>query len=301
LAPIALHAQNTATTTPVGYFTYEAKTGGNIIVPSLVEADAYSGQITAASANSITLPENSIVAGAYNAGSQFPTHYVEITSSGNNQGVTIDITSNTTSTVTLATNISSLALAGNENIVIRKHVTIGSVMKVAEPSLSLYSDSITVIEPNGDNTTYYLIGPQQWSSDFATVDGSDRPIAPGNGFIFTTGADVPLAFSGTVKLTPTVVQINGGGVPNIVGPVNPLAGNSAPISTLGFQNMEPYSDSITAYPPGSLVTPLATYYADGAGNVTSDLATASNDVFFFTRGVILSSFSNSALRLNTGL
>ena len=191
--------------------------------------------------------------------------------------------------------------AGNETIAIRKHTTIASVMKDAEPNLALYSDSVTVIEPDGVNTTYYLIGAQQWSSDFSTVDGSDRPIHPGTGFIFTTGADVALSFSGTVKLTPTVVQVNGGGVPNIVGPVNPLAGASAPIASLGFQNMEPYSDSITSYSPGSLVSPLATYYADGAGNVTIDLATPSNDVFPFTRGVILSSFSNSAIRLNSGL
>jgi hypothetical protein len=301
LAPGALFAQTTATTTPVGYYVQEAIAGGNLIVPGLVKADAFAGVITGSGATTLSLAANSLTAGAYDDGPVYPTHYVEIVTAGSNQGVVIDIVSNTASQITLATDISGLSLVGNERIVIRKHNTIASVFADTESTVTLFTDAVTIPNPDGSSDTYYLIGAGSWSSDFTVADGNDRPIPPGSGFVYDAAADADLTFSGTVKSSPVVVQLAGNSVVNIVGPVNPLVGSSKQISLLGFQNMLAFTDSITTYAPGDLVTPLFTYYADGAGNVTTDFTTPSTDVFPYTYGAVLSAAADTAIRLSSGL
>jgi hypothetical protein len=300
-AACGLASAQTAVTTPVGYYNYDAKAGGNLFVPGLIESPAFSGAITADGATTLTLPAASLTAGEFDEGAEFPTHYVEITEAGANQGVVIDIVSNTASEIVLASDITALSLAGTETIVVRPHVTLANVMAAAEANLASFSDAATFYNPDGSSDTYYFIGSSTWSTNFSDPDGSDRPIPPGTGFVFDTAADVALTVTGEVKESATVVQISGGGVINIVGPINPLVGDSAPIKDLGFADMSPFSDNITVYPPGDLINSIGTYYADGAGEVTIDFVNPSTDTFSFTKGAILAAAVDTAFRIQSGL
>lgn len=294
----------TAYTNPVGYYNFDAKSGGNIFVPGLVNPAAFSGAITAAGTNTLTVATDALTADAYNEGAVYATHYVEITEAGANQGVVIDIESNTSSVITLASDISALSLAGTETIEVHPHVTLRSVFLSAELQLGPYSDAATFLNSDGTSTTYYFIGSGDWSSDLGTtIDGNDRPIPPATGFVFDTLADVGLTIVGEVKTTDTVVQIPANGVSTVVGPVNPLVGDSDLIKNLGFADMPAYSDSITIYAPGQLFEPTGTYFSLGDGNVSSDLVTPSNDTFSFTKGGIFNSPSEtpSSFRAKSGL
>ncbi len=309
----------TAFTTPVGYYDFDAKAGGNIFVPGLINSPVFAGPITAAANNSsptldtLTVATNSIAANAFNklpaivANPPDPavparaTHYVEITEAGANQGVVIDIESNTSSVITLAADISALALDGTETILVRPHVTLASTFASAEANLAAYGDNATFYNPDGTGETYYFIASGEWSSNLAFNDGSTRPIPPGTGIIFFTGADVALTVVGEVNSSDVVVQIAGGGVVNIVGPVNPLVGSSALIKDLGFADMVAYGDNITIYPPGNLETSINTYYALGDGTVSTDLINPSNDTFSFTKGAIFNAGADTAFKVKAGL
>ena len=291
----------TAYTTPVGYYNYEAKTGGNLFVPGFANSPVFAGVITADGATTLTVATDAITANAFNKGAVYATHYVEITQAGSNQGVVIDIESNTNSVITLASDITALALTGTETITIRPHVTLSGAFASAETALAAYGDSATFYNPNGTSNTYYFIGSGNWASDFATPDGNNRPIAPGTGVIFDCGADAALTIVGEVKSTDTVVQISGNGVANIIGPVNPLVGSNALIKDLGFADMVLFGDSISLYAPGQYIAPTGTYYAIGDGNVSTDFATPSNDTFSFTKGGIFTAGADTAFRVKSGL
>lgn len=272
-----------------------------MIVPSLIATQSFSGAITSATSTALSLAGTPLTANQFNEVDNVAAYYVEITSPGANQGVILDIESNTSSQITLSTDISLLSLTGNESISIRKHSTISSVFADSEAILSPFSDSVTVYERDGSSKTFFYIGEGAWSSDFATPDGSNRPISPATGVLFDTAAPIDLTITGEVKYSPTVVQIAGSGVVNLVGPMNPLFGSGALISSLGFQNMAPFSDSITTYSLGNLATPLNTYFADGEGNVTSDFVTPSTDIFSFSTAALYSAADDISIRLSSGL
>jgi hypothetical protein len=296
----------TAYTTPVGYYDFDAKAGGNLFVPGFANSPVFAGAITAATdndpgADTLTVATDAITANAFDEGAVYATHYVEITQAGANQGIVIDIVSNTNSQITLASDISALVLTGTETIAVRPHVTLSGCFASAEAALAAYGDSATFYNPDGTSNTYYFIGAGDWASDLATPDGNDRPIAPGTGIIFDCGVDAALTIVGEVKSADTVVQIYGAGVANIVGPVNPLVGESDLVKDLGFADMVPYGDSISLYAPGQYNAPTGTYYALGDGDVSTDLTTPSTDTFSFTKGGIFTAGADTAFRVKSGL
>ncbi|MGD9418765.1 MAG: hypothetical protein Q7R22_007470 [Verrucomicrobiota bacterium JB025] len=291
------YAAETAYTTPVGYYTFDGSAGGNVFVPSFVEPAAFSGEITAATATTMTV-SGSLTANAFDAGASYATYYVEITS-GDNEGVVIDIASNTDSEITLDSDVSALSLTGSETIAIRPHVTLGSALEGGASVLAAYADSASFYNTDGSISTYVWDGAGNWTSNFIDADGNDRPIPPATGFVLNVTSDVDLVVSGEVKSGATVVQLTAG-VVNIVGPTNPLVGDSTPIADLGFSNMAAYADSLTIYDPGTLGNPVS-YLADGAGNVTVDFISASTDEMNHTTGGVLTASGDTSLRIDTGL
>jgi len=289
----------TAYTTPVGYYGFAGKAGGNLFVPSLVKSAAFSGKLTAASATTLTLAANSLTAAAFNEGAVYATYYAEITS-GPNAGVALDIASNTDSVITLADNIAALGLVGTETITIRPHVTLKAALAGAEASLNAFSDSATFYAADGSNTTYLYgaDGGTGWSSDFATADGNLRPIAPGTGVVLGLLGDVSLTLSGEVKASPTVVMLAAGKV-NIVGPVNPLVGTSTLLNNTGFAALAPFSDSVTVYQPGPL-TQSITYYALGDGTLSADFVNPTTDTLANTTGAVVIPAADSSVKINSG-
>ncbi|MEK7953505.1 hypothetical protein [Luteolibacter soli] len=304
-ALFAFGVANAATTTPVGYYAYDGIGGGNICIPSFVNPAAFSGALTAASGATLTVAANSLTANAYNQGAVYKKFYAEITS-GPNAGVVLDIVSNTTNVVTLGFNISGLGLTGTETITIRPHVTLKSFLSSAEASLNAFSDSATFYA-NGTFQTYYYGGDggTGWSSDFATADGSDRPVPPGTGFVLGLAANVRLTITGEVKAPDTFVQLVGG-VVNIVGPVNPLVGDSVNLSNTGFERLAAFSDSVTIYQPGPLSV-FKTYYPiygpfpGDPGVLSDDFSTPTSDTMKYTTGAVVIPSSPTALKLDSGL
>jgi hypothetical protein len=290
-------AAETAYTTPVGYYDASAKAGGNLFVPSLVRSTSFAGVITGAGATTLTLEANSLTLNAFNEGSTYPTHYVEITQPGSNNGVVIDIVSNTDSVITLASDITALSLTGTESIAIRPHRTLKEVFAAEEASIAPFSDSATFYEANGGTPTYFFDGTN-WTTDFINPDGNDRPIPPGTGFVLTISADVDLTIAGEVKAGPTVVQLNGNSVVNVVGPVNPLVGTSDTLQDLGFAALSPFADSITLYQPGT-VLPTGTYFSDGT-NVTEDFINPSLDALDATTGGVVTAGVDTSIKVESG-
>lgn len=300
-ALLAVGAADAAATTPVGYYAFDGKAGGNVFVPGLVNPASFTGALTAAGTTTLTVAANSFTANAYNEGATFAKFYAEITS-GPNQGVVLDIVSNTTNVLTLDADVTPLGLTGTETIVVRPHVTLKSALAAAEASLGAFSDSATFYLPDASFVSYIFgagATPNGWSSDFATDDGSDRPVYPGAGFILGLGADVDLTVTGEVKTADSVVQLTGG-VVNIVGPVNPLVGASVSLNATGFGTLGAFSDSITAYVAGPLVS-FTSYVPLGDGNVSSDFATPTTDTIANTTGAVVIPDANKALRLESNV
>lgn len=288
-----------AVTTPVGYYSFEGKAGGNVFVPTLVNPAAFAGSITAAGSTTLTAAAASFTSGAFNEGAVYATHYVEITS-GPQAGVVLDIVSNTGSVITLADNITSLGLTGSETIKVRPHVTLKGVMQSSESVLNAFSDNVTFYAADGSSVSYIFgaDGGTGWSSDFATADGNLRPIAPGAGLILGLLGDVALPISGEVKSTPTVVMLSAG-VVNIVGPLNPLVGTTTSLNSVGFGDLAAFADGITVYVPGPLDTSTS-YVPLGDGTISSDFATATTDTISNTTGAVVIPGADTPLKLLPG-
>lgn len=309
----------TAYTTPLGYYEFDAKAGGNAFVPGFVNTATFAGPITAATdntsptADTLTVAANALTANAFNELPAIPAsppnpavekraaYYVEITQAGANQGVIIDIESNTGSVITLAEDISALSLTGTETIAVRRHVTLASAFAAAEANLAVFGDNVTFYNPDESIQTYYYIAPGQWSSDFSYNDGATRPIPPGTGVVLFMGADAGLTVTGEVHASDVVVQIVGNNIVNVVGPVNPLVGSSGTIGNLGFADMEQYADNITLYTPGNFESIVGTYYAI-PGGVSTDFTNLSTDTFPYTKGgVLFRGGADTALKIKSGL
>lgn len=299
-ALLAVGAADAAATVPVGYYSYEGKAGGNLFIPSLVNPASFTGTLTGASATTLTVAANSFTANAFNEGVTFAKFYVEITS-GPNAGVGIDIVSNTANVLTLDADITTLGLAGTESVVIRPHVTLKSSLAAAEASLNAFSDNATFYATDGSFVTYIYgaDGGTGWSSDFVTNDGGDRPVRPGTGYVLGLIADVALTVTGEVKEADTVVQL-GGGVANIVGPVNPLVGTTVPLNATGLGSLVAFTDGITVYQPGPLDT-FVSYVPLGDGTISSDFATPTTDTLKNTTGVVVVPAASSSFVIQSGV
>ena len=291
----------TAYTTPVGYYNFDAKAGSNLFIPGFVNSAAYSGVLVGASSTTLTVAANSLTAGAFNEGAVYATHYAEITS-GPNAGVVLDIVSNTTSVITLADDISALSLAGTESIKVRPHVTLGSSLADAEPLLNVISDVATFYNSDGSDTTYFYGADPSgsgWSSDFTNNDGDLRPIPPGSGVVLSVVGDALLQIVGEVKDTPSGVTVFAG-VVNIVGPMTPLVGTSTSLNDTGFGSLAAFSDTITIYEAGPLVNNVA-YVPLGDGTLSSDYTNPTTDVIANTTGAVVIPSVDATLILNDNI
>lgn len=215
----------------------------------------------------------------------------------------LDIVSNTANILTLDADVTFLGLTGNEMIVVRPHVTLKSCLAAAEASLRAFSDSATYYLPDGSFVSYFFgagATPNGWSSDFAADDGSERPVYPGAGFVLGLEADVDLTVTGEVKTADSVVQLSGG-VVNIVGPMSPLVGQSVSLNAVGFGMLAAFTDSVTIYAPGTLLTVPHTYFPLGDGTMSLDFVNPTINTIANTTGAVVITDSNKALRLHSNV
>ena len=116
-----------------------------------------------------------------------PLYYVEIlndTNSGDGvdtEGLIVDIVSNSASSVVVAADADALGLEGDEQIAIRKHLTIGDVFDGAV-GLPPFGSPVTIFNEDGPGTAISHVsngsGGFVLTSDFTTIS-TDAPVYPG--------------------------------------------------------------------------------------------------------------------------
>jgi uncharacterized protein (TIGR02597 family) len=166
-------------------------------------------------------------------------YYLEVTS-GQYEGLTVDIVSNTADTITLSDDASFLSadLVNGLNYTIRKHYTIGDVFSADNTTYGLHSsgsaaeaDIIYLINNSGEFERFFyqtappFAGGAGWRKvgDVST-DYSTRPINTGSLLLSRNGAvarsSIDLTFYGNVKIGKQVTPLYVGN--NLVANAYPL-------------------------------------------------------------------------------
>lgn len=237
IAPLVptLHAQTTATTDPVGFIT-ETVSGGTpaspkltLISPTLMQPVAWQGLILTISGTTINVTGTPWTANQFNGASG--KFFVEVVdpNNGTSAGAWTDITGTTTSSITTMDNLSAFASAGT-SIRIRKHVTIGSFLGVANSAglkggtSAASADEVLVYD--GANTVIYWYydasdaqGPAGWY-DLSYNPSENVVIAPHQGVVIKrkTAGNVVFTSMGSVKTGNTYFRVNTG--LNVLGTVS---------------------------------------------------------------------------------
>jgi hypothetical protein len=254
----------------------------------MVNSSVFQGQVVVSSDGLTVTPSVAPgwTAGSYNATAlpgttNFPTHYADVVT-GVHEGLLLDISSNSTTALTL-NGAAPVAVRGTTlQVAIRQHVTLSKIVQGAT-GLSPDDDSVTIFNPQtGARTAVTYVG----APDVFQVGGNPAghfPIYPGTGVVFTTGAPVVLNFMGEVKPTKTMISLSSTGT-NIVGPLNPASATPLFGSSLTGL-LAPDDDSISVYSTNGTMAPTV-YSTDGT--------------VIQKGGVSLTGASPDALPLNSG-
>jgi hypothetical protein len=220
--------------------------------------------VTAAAFN-----ESSDVAGVSKG---YPLYYLEVLNDTNasdsidTEGLIIDIVSNSTSGVVVAADTSTLGIQGDENVVIRRHLTLSDIF-TGSTGLGTFEPVVTIYNEDGPGSAVDHLpdgsGGFVLASDFTTVT-SDVPVYPGTGFVITNSTPVTIIPRGVVKETDTQVVVYGGSV-NIVSALKPVG--SVNMSSDGRLNdaLDDFNDVATTYTTDGTLTGDIDFVDDGAG------------------------------------
>jgi len=288
LAASASFAQDNAVTSDVvGYVTTTITSGYNAIGSTFVKEAAFSGTISSATANTLTLSANP----SLDTGSN--TYYLEVTSvpSGSTAdivGERIDVASVTDNVVTLNTTASHntiedvSAFPANTSVVIRAHFTVGDLNTLLGDKVNS-DDQFTA--SGSDQILFFTNGAFRshieydgvWYENFGdNNDVTDKIIAPGAGFFYFrnptagTPSDVVLTFAGTVRNNNFVQELNTGyqfvstGYPVAASP-SELQLNDNLEASANFVASE--SDLILTWDKAAQAFRTHLLYTDGSSNV----------------------------------
>lgn len=274
---------NAVETDPVGFVTIDLPAGNSTLAMPLVTANAFAGETTGIAeggGETVFTFSGGLSAGAYDEGTSYPTHYLMITTAGANQGVVLDVISNTATTVTVASEVvTSLGLSSTETVVVRSHTTVGDIFTGAT-GLTGFVDSLSFFNDDGSQDTYLWSGTNFVDGGFASQDA--RPVYPGQGLIFFCGAPVSIVNTGSVSTTPVQIPVYSGSAVNFVGTVTPsdnLSDGTTPVTlgSLGF------GSQLTGF-----VGSVKFFSADGA------LTSASSDTYLWDGSVFRDEFFGDA-------
>jgi uncharacterized protein (TIGR02597 family) len=181
------------------------------------QSPVVSSTVSSASGSSLTLSSASMTAGSYAATDPNgdPTHYVMLTS-GDQEGITLEITANTTDTLTLSSsNLESLSLAG-ASVEVVAHATLADIFGadntygLTSGSSVTSSDRIYLMQADGSgtwNSYFYQTNPRAgtgWrrvgdtSTDYA---GLSIPLDTGLLIRRISTDDTHIYLKGSVKVT----------------------------------------------------------------------------------------------------
>lgn len=238
-------AQTNSSTPVIGYYKQTFPDAGLYpFVPGFVNRSLFQGQATTASVVGTTLTIDQTSAGWAPGQFTLTPHYLEIISDGNanHAGLILDIASNGAAQLT-AVVPSGFVVGVNTQYVIRKHLTLGSVLGAGSGVNEVDGDGAILIDPSGNPVNATYTGAGVWvSTENPSTILTDTVLYPGEGLIFfPAGGPRTLTIGGGdasyVKSGPTQFSLPAG-VVALVGLINPLvpADSSDPIYTTSGRN-----------------------------------------------------------------
>jgi hypothetical protein len=243
LAPGALFAQTTATTTPVGYVTHtiagagEAASADTYVAPTLIQSSEFTGETTVSPSGGTVVTFSGGVPTSLDG-----TYVLEITA-GDKEGWWSTVTSSTSTTITLEDALPD-NLPANVSVSVRKHSTLQNFLGFNSIGLGTFngadaSDEVQVFNPVTQTAQpFAFVTADDWGDTVNYPNGvwlnlesgepeNNKIIFPGSSVRIKRIAADPLSFvsTGEVKTTKTEVDIYEG--------VNFLGATIAAGGTLG--------------------------------------------------------------------
>ncbi len=246
LAPGALFAQTTATTTPVGYISHtiagagESSAAFTYISPTLIQPTEFAGQSTISPSGGAVITFASGVPANLNG-----TYVLEI-STGTKEGWWSTVASSTSTTITVEDAFPA-GLPANVAITVRKHATLQNFLGSNSIGLGSFngadaSDEVQVFNPLTQTAQpFAFVTGEDWGDTQNYPNGvwlnletgepeNNKVVVPGSSVVVKRIAATPLSFvsTGAVKTTKTEVDVYEG--------VNFLGATMAANGTLGNSN-----------------------------------------------------------------
>jgi hypothetical protein len=246
LAPGALFAQTTATTTPVGYITHTVAGAGaaasadTYVAPTLIQAAEFAGQST------VSPSGGSVVTFASGVPTNLNGSYVLEITAGDKEGWWSTIESSTSTSITLADPLPD-NLPANVSVSVRKHSTLENFLGFNSIGLGTFngadaSDEVQVFNPSTQTAQpFAFVTAEDWGDTQNYPNGvwlnlesgepeNNKIISPGSSVRIKRIAADPVTFvsTGAVKTTKTEVDVYEG--------VNFLGSTIAASGTLGSAN-----------------------------------------------------------------
>jgi len=252
-----LNAQSTVSTPIVGFENKGVNAGTTAMGVGFVKPAVFSGSASSVSTTVISVSTGSF--GNFAPANSLPTHYVLLTS-GAMVGFVLDILANTTSSITVDADLTSI-LGTTPQFKIIPHTKLSDVFS-GNASLSDYVDTVTVYHSNGNPLTLL----RDSSATTGWVDGAsfaeaDSVIYPGQGFLLATSGNASVTTSGQVRSDTVKVPLYAAGV-NLVSASNPGANPDIQSINLG-QDMADFVDTFGTFSVDGLNNQNANYLWGG--------------------------------------
>lgn len=298
LAPGALFAQTTATTTPVGYVTQTVRPNiANLIGVNLHNATVASGVIDASTSTSVTDNQVNFTT-LLTAGKSY---ILELNGAPDN-GVIEEVVTWNGSTLSTTTNLTSQITNGTTTYKLREAATLGGIfganntfgLTPSSDGDTTACDTILVLNAAGDafvTCFYYDDGSTQAWYDLDFNEVTNLPLIYADSMYVSrvAGVDKDIVISGEVKTSKTNLYLGAGN--NFVGSVYP-AGSTFGNSGLSA-SLSPSTDGDTAaadtvllpQADGSYLTCF--YYDDGSTQAWYDLDFNDLSNVSLTPGVVI--------------
>jgi hypothetical protein len=277
LAPGALFAQTTATTTPVGYVTEILKPEiTNIVGLTLHSPTVFSGTITGEAADKLTVASANFTS-LLTEGS---TYILELPN-----GTIQEITSWSATELNTPQDVTSDVTPNTTSFKLRKAPTIGEVFGAnnsvgftpSPDGSTTACDTIAVPNGTGGFTTYFYYndGTDQLWVDVDFNEAVNVPLIYTDALLIkrVAGSDLNLTIAGEIKTTPTNVVVISG--TSYLGSIYP-AGNTLASSSFSSQII-PSADGSTLeadliqFPNGTGGFVTNMYYNDGTDQLWVDV------------------------------
>ena len=250
--PSAQSSTNTPIFNLVGITTVEVAAkpvsgdGRNPISINTLNPLVYKGVVPSVSTVSdrtvLTFPSNTFIDNQFTGAA----HYVEL-QNGGNAGLTSQILSNSSSSITLVDNITAAVSGGTTRISVRPNWTLSSALPggagLQTGTSDTAADNVAIVDPNSgaESVYYYHSTNDRWQSAGGS-DASATPILPDAGLLVTrkdTNSGVTLVFAGAIK-TGTAGLFVGG---DISSDRSTVAAHPFPMESVTLANSGLYTGS----------------------------------------------------------